>query len=76
MILTRLHRRGPQHRHLKRLIEEGCRVPCCRRSVKHAGKPGPRCRVHKRKSADATEAVEVPSQEEEDVTGVPDAALR
>ena len=57
--------------------------PCCRRSVKHAGQHGPHCRVHKRKSADATEAVEVPSQEEEeeeeeeeDVTaGVPDVAL-
>ena len=52
--------------------------PCCRRSVKHAGQHGPRCRVHGRKSADATEAVEMPSQEEEeeDVTaGVPDAAL-
>ena len=58
-------------------VQEG--TPCCRRSVKHAGKHGPHCRVHKRKSADATEAVEVPSQEEEeeeDVTaGVPDAAL-
>ena len=57
-------------------VQEG--TPCCRRSVKHAGKHGPHCRVHKRKS-DATEAVEVPSQEEEeeeDVTaGVPDAAL-
>ena len=55
-------------------------MPCCRRSVKHAGEHGPRCRVHKRKSADAAESVEVPSQEEEeeeeDVTAaVPDAAL-
>ena len=58
-------------------VQEG--TPCCRRSVKHAGKHGPHCRVHGKKSADATEAVEVPSQEEEeeeDVTaGVSDAAL-
>ena len=45
-------------------------VTCCRRSAKHAGKHGPRCRVYGRKSA--TEAAVAPIQEE--VT-VPDAAL-
>ena len=30
-------------------------TPCCRRSVKHAGEHGPRCRVHGSKSADATD---------------------
>ena len=36
-------------------VQEG--TPCCRRSVKHAGKHGPRCRVHGRKNADATDVL-------------------
>ena len=34
-------------------VKEG--TPCCRRSMKHAGEHGPRCRVHGRKNADATD---------------------
>ena len=70
----RVHSQTPEEVEALLSVQEG--APCCRRSAKHAGKHGPHCRVHKRKS-DATEAVEVPSQEEEeDVTaGVSDAAL-
>ena len=39
-------------------------TPCCRRSVKHAGKHGPRCRVHGKKSADATDVLVEQTEEE------------
>ena len=41
---------GQKFQHRWQSVQEG--TPCCRRSVKHAGQHGPRCRVHGKKSGD------------------------